>query len=119
MFNSPIGTYVEPYFEDNAYHMAKLLDVDYRPDSMKASHLLITYSGAFRAPQDVSRIKVDADQLADSLYKAIKRNPSKFESLVTEFSDDPSAVQNKGDLAGLPIMIIWCINLTRLLQMEK
>jgi len=98
MFNSPIGTFIPPYFEDNSYYMAKLMDIDYRPDSMKASHILISYSGAFRAPQETTRIKVDASRLADSIFQAVKNNPQVFENLVTEFSNDPSALQNNGDL---------------------
>lgn len=98
MFNSKPGTFIPPYFEEDAYHMSKLVDIEYRPDSMKASHILVSYSGAFRAPQEVTRIKVDAETLTDSLFNVIQNSPSKFADLITEFSDDPSAAQNSGDL---------------------
>ena len=98
MFNNPVGTFVEPYVQDNAWHMAKLIDVQMRPDSMKASHILISFSGAYGANPDVTRISVDAKALADSLLGVLEVNPSKMEELVKQFSDDPSVESNSGDL---------------------
>jgi peptidyl-prolyl cis-trans isomerase D len=98
MHHSHIGTFVPPYFEDNAFHMAKLIDITRRPDSMKASHILIAYNGALRADQSVSRTKEAAQKLSDSLFNMVKTNSSSFDNLVTKHSDDPSAAQNKGDL---------------------
>ncbi len=98
MFNSAIGTFAPPYIENEFWHMAKLMDVQYRPDSMKADHILIAYSGAFQASQDLRRTKEMAKTLADSLLGLVKRDRSKMEALVVDFSDDPSARQNNGDL---------------------
>ncbi|RLD61422.1 MAG: hypothetical protein DRJ05_02630, partial [Bacteroidetes bacterium] len=98
MFNSPAGTFYPPYQENNAWHMAKLIDVQMRPDSMKASHILISYSGNPYASQDVTRIKVAAKALADSLKQAVLASPQKLEALAKQFSDDPSVKDNSGDM---------------------
>jgi peptidyl-prolyl cis-trans isomerase D len=98
MFNSPVGTFVEPYVENNAWHMAKLEKIVFRPDSMKASHILIAYAGARNAGQDVTRIRIDAKAIADSLLNVVKANPEKLEEIAKQMSDDPSAKQNSGDL---------------------
>ena len=98
MFNSEPGTFVEPYLENDAWHMAKLLDVQFRPYSMKFSPLLFSLAGATGASQEVTRSREEADELADSLYNVIRRNPGKLEELAIQFSDDPSAQQNSGDL---------------------
>jgi peptidyl-prolyl cis-trans isomerase D len=98
MMNGEIGTCVEPYIEDGAYHMARLVDVANRPDSMRASHILITYQGAYNADQSVTRTKDEAQRLADSLYNVLKRSPKKLDVFVGDFSEDPSAKQNNGDL---------------------
>ena len=98
MFNSAIGTFAPPYIENEFWHMAKLMDIQYRPDSMRADHILIAYSGAFQASQDLMRSKEMAETLADSLLGLVKSDRSKMEALVVEFSDDPSARQNNGDL---------------------
>ncbi|MDZ7742550.1 MAG: SurA N-terminal domain-containing protein [Bacteroidota bacterium] len=98
MMNSEVGTTVAPYMQDGAYQMGRLMAVQYRPDSMQASHILISYQGAFRAAQDISRSRDEAQRLADSLYNVIKKNPAKLEQLAADYSDDPSAAQNDGDL---------------------
>lgn len=98
MFNSEPGTFAEPYIENDAWHMAKLVDVQFRPDSMKASHLLVSYAGAAGAAENVTRIKVDAKAFADSLFEVVKATPDKLEILTKDFSDDPSSETNSGDL---------------------
>ena len=98
MFNSEKGTVVEPYLERNTFYLAKLVDISYRPDSMKASHILVAYAGALRADPNIARTKEQAEGLADSLYQILKRFPKKMADLVKEFSDDPSSETNDGDL---------------------
>ena len=98
MFNSPVGTFYNPYIENNAWHMAKLVDVQFRPDSMKASHILIAYAGAMMAGENITRTKDQASALADSLLNAIKSSPQSINALAKEFSDDPSSKENEGDL---------------------
>jgi peptidyl-prolyl cis-trans isomerase D len=98
MFNSEVGTFVPPYQEDQAWHMAKLMDVQYRPDSMKATHILVSYDGAMMAGEDITRTKDEASALADSLLLVVKSSPNQIENLAKEYSDDPSAAENSGDL---------------------
>lgn len=98
MFNSSAGTFYNPYIENNAWHMAKLIDVQFRPDSMKASHILIAYAGAMMAGENVTRSKDQANALADSLLNAVKSSPGNIKSMAKDFSDDPSSTENEGDL---------------------
>ncbi len=98
MFNSSVGTVTDPYMVNDSYHVARLMAVEYRPDSMKASHILISYQGAYNANPDVKRTKEQASQLSDSLLNVAKRSPGKFSTLAKQFSNDPSAKQNSGDL---------------------
>ena len=98
LFNSPVGTIVPPYEENGAWHMAKLMDVQFRPDSVKAGHILIAYAGALRAAEDITRTKISAENLADSLLQVVKRNKSALPDLAVQYSDDGSAQENKGDL---------------------
>ena len=98
VFDAEVGTFVEPYIQDNAWHMAKLVDIQFRPDSMKASHILISYQGAMMAGEDMTRSREEAEKLADSLLNVVKRSPGRLESLASEYSDDPSAQENSGDL---------------------
>lgn len=96
--NAEAGAYVEPYFTNNTFRFAKVMDIMNRPDSMKATHILVSYQGAYGANPAITRTKEEAQALADSLMTALKRRPAKMETLAPEFSDDPSAAQNSGDL---------------------
>ena len=98
MFNSEVGTFVPPYQEDQAWHMAKLLETQFRPDSMKATHILISYTGAMMAGETVTRTKDEASAFADSLLQVVKSSPDQIEALAVANSDDPSSAENSGDL---------------------
>jgi len=98
MFNNKVGYVSKPYNLNGAFHVARLMQVGMRPDSMKASHILIAYAGAYNAQEGVTRIKIQAKELADSLLAVLNKKPSKMFVLAKEFSNDPSVAQNNGDL---------------------
>ena len=98
MFNTEIGTVTEPYLNNYVFTTARLVDIGYRPDSLKASHILIAYAGALRANPEINRSKKEAEELADSLYNVVKKSSSNLTELAMEFSDDGSVAQNSGDL---------------------
>ncbi len=94
--NAPIGSFIEPYLDNEVFYMAKLIDKQFRPDSMLASHVLISYQGVQGAT--VNRTKAEANQLADSLWRVLNRTPSKLPEIALQFSNDPSVKNNTGDL---------------------
>jgi peptidyl-prolyl cis-trans isomerase D len=98
LFSSTVGTFVPPYEESNAWHMARLMDIQARPDSMKAEHVLIAYQGAYKAAQSVTRTKDEADRLADSLMNVLNADKTKLQALAYQFSNDGGAKENHGDL---------------------
>ncbi|MFP4469291.1 MAG: peptidylprolyl isomerase [Bacteroidales bacterium] len=98
IFESPAGTMVGPYVENETYHIAKLVDRQQRPDSIMMSQILISYATA-PAGMDISeRTYEEAEALYDSLYNVLKRNPGEYEDLAVEFSDYPSAPEDKGEI---------------------
>jgi peptidyl-prolyl cis-trans isomerase D len=98
LFSSAVGTFVPPYEENNAWHMAKLMDIQSRPDSLKAEHILIAYQGALRAGENVTRTKEQAEKTADSILTVVQADKTKLQALAYILSDDGSAKQNNGDL---------------------
>jgi peptidyl-prolyl cis-trans isomerase D len=98
LFSSPVGTFVPPYEDNNAWHMACLMDMQARPDSMKAEHILIAYQGALRAAETITRTKEQAEKTADSLINVLNADKTKLQALAYSLSDDGSAKQNNGDL---------------------
>ncbi len=98
MFHSKIGTVSNPVMRNHTFMMARLLNVATRPDSMKASHILIAYKGALRADPKVTRTKEEAKKLADSLYRVLTHHPSNFKTLADKYSNDGSVKANHGNL---------------------
>jgi peptidyl-prolyl cis-trans isomerase D len=98
MFNEEIGVYVEPFKEGKAWHMARLMDRQVRPDSASAEHVLITYNGAFRADPATARTKAEAEALADSIYTVLRADVSKLPAIALQLSDDGSAANNAGNI---------------------
>ncbi len=98
IFDVPVGTVLGPYMEDNAYVIAMLNDIQMRPDSMRASHILIAYQGSAAAIQETLRTYAEAQEKADSLLSLVRNNPARFPMLAAEVSDDPAAAMNQGDL---------------------
>ncbi len=94
-FNSTPGTFIAPFIEKELYTMAKVVDMQTRPDSLKASHILISFQGSQAGGK---RTKEAAKKLADSLEMVAKKNPKLFGELALKYSEDPSAKKNGGDL---------------------
>ena len=78
--------------------MARLMDTQSRPDSMKAEHILVAYQGAFRAAETITRTKEQAERKADSIMNVLNADKTKLQALAFMMSDDGSAKQNNGDL---------------------
>jgi peptidyl-prolyl cis-trans isomerase D len=98
LFNAPKGTLYGPFIDGTKFKAGMVTDAMERPDSMRASHILIAYKGAERAGENVTRLKEEAQAYADSLYKAVKATPSLFENLASTISDDAYARTTQGDL---------------------
>jgi peptidyl-prolyl cis-trans isomerase D len=98
VFNASVGSFVPPFMDNGAFKMAKLVDVQMRPDSMKARHILVSFQGAYSAPESMKRSKEEAKKIADSLKLVVMKDTAKFMAIAQASSDDPSAKENKGDL---------------------
>lgn len=94
--NNGVGFVYGPYENEGYYNIAKIVAMENRSDSLMASHILVSYANALRS--DATRTKEEAKALADSIMNVVKKDNSKLETLAKDFSDDPSAQTNNGDL---------------------
>ena len=96
LFNTKIGTLVEPFEQNNVWLMAKLIDVAERPDTMKGMQCLIAFGSP--ANESIKRTKEQAKAKADSLMALIKKNPAQFPDFARNISDFGSAKEDGGEL---------------------
>jgi peptidyl-prolyl cis-trans isomerase D len=88
LFNAEIGTVCGPYFEDGAYKLAKLAEINYLPDSVKTRQIFLPRS---------QRNAVRVLELADSLRNLIVEKKADFAELAMANSADGSAKEG-GDM---------------------
>jgi peptidyl-prolyl cis-trans isomerase D len=93
MFNARVGDVYGPYLENGAYKIARLAEINFLPDSVRARHILIQPSETISQEQ--------AKAKADSLLNLAKRGAS-FELLAIEHSTDNGSRFNGGDLGWFP-----------------
>ena len=89
MFNAQEGYIYGPYFENETFLLAKLSEVKYLPDSVKARHILLQPT----QNQDYNQLFTIADSLKTQLEKG-----ANFASISNAYSADKAANEKGGDL---------------------
>ncbi len=89
------GSFISPRIAGNEWVMAKVLKVENRPDSLRASTIYIFNE---KVGGNINRTDAAAKQLADSVMNVVKSGAMSFEEAVAQFSDDPQKSQNNGDM---------------------
>jgi len=94
-----VGYVYGPYEDENAFNLVRIVAMQNRPDSLKASHILISYKGAMNSQDSISKdeAKAKAEALLAQL-KAAKNNDELFAELAKENSQDPGSKEKGGDL---------------------
>lgn len=88
LFEKPEG-YIKGPYENNGYlTLTKIAEFKNIPDSVTARHILISYQGANNGQSQAQRTPQQARALADSLYREVQKDTSKFAELARANSDD-------------------------------
>ncbi|MDY5968466.1 MAG: peptidylprolyl isomerase [Bacteroidales bacterium] len=85
------GTYIEPRVINNTWIMAKVQDIQMRPDSLRASAIWVMNN---TAGGNVTRNPEQAKALADTVMEHLKKGLA-FEQAVQQYSDNK---QDNGDM---------------------
>jgi peptidyl-prolyl cis-trans isomerase D len=88
MFSSEPGAVYGPYEEESAYKLARLVEINYLPDSVEARHILL------QVDQNTDPTLLIA--LADSLQDVLQ-NGGSWDELASQYGSDGTATQG-GDL---------------------
>ena len=94
-----VGYVYGPYEDGDAFNMVRIVDMQNRPDSLRASHILISYNGAYSSQDTIS--KEEAEAKANELLaqlKGVKNNDELFVELAEANSSDPGSKSKGGDL---------------------
>ncbi len=89
LFAEKEGFVYGPYFENEIFSIAKVSEVKYLPDSVKARHILIQPTNN----ENYSQLLAQADSI-----KSLLENGKDFSELSNKFSADKAANEKGGDL---------------------
>ena len=94
-----VGYVYGPYEDEDAFNLVRIVAMQNRPDSLKASHILIGYNGAYNSQDTITKeeAKAKAEALLAQL-QAAKNNDELFVELAKENSEDPGSKEKGGDL---------------------
>jgi peptidyl-prolyl cis-trans isomerase D len=94
-----VGYVFGPYEDGEAFNLVRIVDMQNRPDSLRASHILISYKGAYNSQDSITKeeAKFKAEGLLDELRKNPK-NEGMFAELAGIYSTDPGSKEKGGDL---------------------
>lgn len=96
LFNAPVGQVFQPMEDNGMMRIFKVVDRQSKPDSLRASHILISYAGT--PVQTATRNREAASKMADSILAVVQKTPAAFESIAGSVSDDEVAKSKQGDL---------------------
>lgn len=82
--NADTGAVVGPYLEGNSLKLAKVRELASVPEA-RVRHILFSTQG--KSDDEAAKIK----QRADSVLAVVKRDKSKFEAMVTKYTEDPGS----------------------------
>lgn len=95
--NASIGQISNAY-KDNGYYVLSKLIAKKNTDSVTAKNILISYTGAQQIQPKTARNKDQAKKQADELATKLNANPNDFTKLASQYSDDPTASSNNGEM---------------------
>src|SRR5699024_6940808 len=78
IYEAEVGSIVGPFKMGGAYFLTKVIEERHLPDTVQASHILISWEGLQNAEPEINRTKEEAKALADSLQNVVKADNSKF-----------------------------------------
>lgn len=88
-----------PYEDNETFNLVRIVDMQSRPDSLKASHILISYAGAANSQDTITKDQAEAK--ANELLAQLRSNPKNeglFAELAEANSTDPGSKSKGGDL---------------------
>lgn len=81
--------------------VAREEDPQLGPTQVYARHVLVSFAEARNAVEGVTRTRAEARTLIEQVLTEATADPTRFEELAAEYSDEPGAAESGGDLGGI------------------
>ena len=88
VFKGKKGDVFGPYKDRGYFKISKINEVVQIPDSVKGAHILIPFVGSLSAGPDTKKTEAQAKKSADSIFKLVRRNKTKFATIADELNND-------------------------------
>lgn len=85
-YSTPVGEVSMPFRTKFGFHILKVEDLRDSEGEVEVAHIMLKEKS------------VETAQKIDSIYKLLEANPSNFDALAVQFSEDNSSAQNGGKL---------------------
>lgn len=97
LFALGVGKIYGPYEEDGSIKISRMVAKE-PAGAVKASHILIAYTGSQAATPNTTRSKEEAKAKAEELLAQAKAAGADFDQLARDNSEEPGAMYSAGDL---------------------
>ena len=87
-FGKKVNETFGPYSAGNFYKISKITEIVQRPDSVKSSHIIIPFVGTQAAGPNTTKTEEQAKKSADSIYRLVRNNKTKFTEIADEINID-------------------------------
>jgi peptidylprolyl isomerase/peptidyl-prolyl cis-trans isomerase D len=94
VFKGKKGDVFGPYKDRGYFKISKITEVVQVADSVKGAHILIPFVGSASSSQTTTMTEEQAKKSADSIFKLVRRNKTKFAAIADEIN--PDGTKGKG-----------------------
>lgn len=94
VFKGKKGDVFGPYKDRGFFKISKITEVVEISDSIKGAHILIPFIGSASSSQTTTKTEAQAKKAADSIFKLVRRNKTKFATIADELN--PDGTKGKG-----------------------
>ena len=88
VFKGKKGDVFGPYKDRGFFKISKITEVVEISDSIKGAHILIPFIGSASSSQTTTKTEAQAKKAADSIFKLVRRNKTKFAAIADELNPD-------------------------------
>ena len=108
VFKGKAGDVFGPYKDRGYFKISKVTEVVQLSDSIKGAHILIPFIGS-ASGQTSTRTEAQAKKAADSIFKLVRRNKTKFAAIADELNPDGTKGKG-GEIDWIPVKTAFSLD---------